>query len=345
MRIFTISAAGIMLAFATPAAAQLRPLVEPPASAEAAKQGVDVYLVNDGTEPATQAPGPIETRAADGTQLRLTAFVADPVTVQPGAFAKIRYRQVVETAAAPLAAPATTETVVADSSGPSGGFLDRLRPHEPIYGAFGTGDAGGKLQLSFAFRALGRKDGPNLNFAYTQTMFWALDKPSGPFRTTNCSPELFVDVPLDRTTLLGFGYRHDSNGGGVTDSVDINRAFVRASKRLALGHGWDLDLTPQAWFYFGEHGVADDINRYWGYTALTAAIGRPDSFKLSITGRGNPGTGKGAAEAFLSYPLSGIWDGLPHVYLFGQAFTGYGEALSDYRRSATHARLGIAFTR
>jgi len=345
MRIFTLPAGAAMLVFAAPAAAQLRPLVEPPASAEAAKQGVDVYLVNDGTQPATQAPAPIETRAADGTHLTLTALVADPVTVQPGAFAKIRYHQVVETAAASPAVGLKTETTTADSSGSSGGFLDRLRPHEPIYGAFGTGDAGGKLQLSFAFRALGRKDGLNLNFAYTQTMFWALDKPSGPFRTTNYSPELFVDVPLDRTTLLGFGYRHDSNGGGVTDSVDINRAFVRASKRLGLGHGWNLDLTPQAWFYFGEHGIADDIARYWGYTALTATIGRADSFKLAITGRGNPGTGKGAAEAFLSYPLSSVWDGLPHVYLFGEAFTGYGEALSDYKRSATHARLGIAFTR
>ena len=246
MRIFPISAGAAMLAFASPAAAQLRPLVEPPASAEAAKAGVDVYLVNDGTEPATQAPAPIEMRAADGSHLTLTAIVSDPVTVQPGAFAKIRYRQMVETAATPPATAAKIETVVADSSGPSSGFLDRLRPHEPIYGVFGTGDAGGKLQLSFAFRALGRKDGPNLNFAYTQTMFWALDKPSGPFRTTNYSPELFVDIPLDRTTLLGFGYRHDSNGGGVTDSVDINRAFVRASKRLALGDGWDLDLTPQA---------------------------------------------------------------------------------------------------
>jgi hypothetical protein len=345
MRIFSISAGAAMLAFATPAAAQLRPLVEPPASADAAKNGVDVYLVNDGTQPATQTPAPIETRAADGTRITLTAVAADPVTVQPGAFAKIRYHQAVETAAAPPAVTTGTETIVADSSGKSSGFLDRLRPHEPVYGVFGTGDAGGKLQLSFAFRALGSKDGPNLNFAYTQTMFWALDKPSGPFRTTNYSPELFVDLPLDRTTLLGFGYRHDSNGGGVADSVDINRIFARASKRVALGDGWDLDLTPQAWFYFGEHGIADDISRYWGYTALTAAIGRQDSLKLAVTGRGNPGTGKGAAEAFLSYPLAGIWDGLPHLYLFGEAFTGYGEALSDYKRRASHARLGIAFTR
>ena len=177
MRIFSISAGAAMLVAASPAAAQLRPLVEPPASAEAARTGVDVYLVNDGTQPATQAPAPIETRAADGTKLTLTALTADPVTVQPGAFAKVRYHQVVEVAAAPSAIAARTETVAGDSSGSSSSFLGRLRPHEPVYGAFGAGDAGGKLQLSFAFRALGSKDGPNLNFAYTQTMFWALDKP------------------------------------------------------------------------------------------------------------------------------------------------------------------------
>ena len=64
-----------------------------------------------------------------------------------------------------------------------------------------------------------------------------------------------------------------------------------------------------------------------------------------MQGRGNPGTGKGSAEAFVSFPLARISDGLPHVYLFGQAFTGYGEALTDYNRRANQARLGVAFTR
>ncbi|GAA0339049.1 hypothetical protein GCM10009087_56920 [Sphingomonas oligophenolica] len=346
MRPYAILSGAAMLTISAPAAAQLRPLVEPPASAEAARDGVDVYLINDGARPETGAPATVETRTADGARLVLIAPTADPVTVQPGAFARLRYRPAAEQAAAtPLPVAPKHETIVADSSGTSGGFLDRFRPHEPIYGVFGTGDAGGKLQVSFAFRALGREDGPTLNFAYTQTMFWALNLDSAPFRATNYSPELFVDVPLDRTTTLGFGYRHDSNGEVTARSVDINRAFARVSKRFALGTGWQAELTPEAWFIFGEHGIADDIARYRGYTALTAAIGRQDGLKLAITGRGNVGTGKGAAEAFLSYPLTGIWDQLPHVYLFGQAFTGYGEALNDYKRSATHARLGIAFTR
>ena len=346
MQPYSIFFGAAMLAASTPAAAQLRPLVQPPASADAARDGVDVYLVNDGTRPETGAPATIETRAADGARLVLNAPTADPVTVQPGAFAKLRYRPAIEQAvAAPPAVETKRETIIADSSGTSGGFFDRFRPHEPVYGVFGTGDAGGKLQVSFAFRALGRKNGPTLNFAYTQTMFWALNMDSAPFRATNYSPELFADVPLNRTTTLGFGYRHDSNGEVTARSVDINRLFARVSKRIALGNGWQAELTPEAWFYFGEHGIADDIARYRGYTALTAAIGRQDGLKLAITGRGNVASGKGAAEAFLSYPLSGIWDQLPHLYLFGQAFTGYGEALNDYNRSDRHARLGIAFTR
>jgi len=346
MQPYSIFLGAAMLAAATPAAAQLRPLVEPPASADAARDGVDVYLINDGTRAESGAPAMIETRTADGARLVLIAPTADAVTVQPGAFAKLRYRPAIEQAvAAPPAVETKRETIVADSSGTSGGFLDRFRPHEPIYGVFGSGAAGGKLQVSFAFRALGRENGPTLNFAYTQTMFWALNMDSAPFRATNYSPELFADVPLDRTTTLGFGYRHDSNGEVTARSVDINRLFARVSKRVALGNGWQAELTPEAWFTFGEHGIADDIARYRGYTALTAAIGRQDGLKLAITGRGNVASGKGAAEAFLSYPLTGIWDQLPHLYLFGQAFTGYGEALNDYRRSASHARLGIAFTR
>ena len=352
MRNLPTAAGAAMLALSTPATAQLRPLVDPPASAQAAQHGVEVFLLNEGSASVpAEGPAEIETVAKDGTRLRLIIAPDTVLTVQPGAFARLHYRLaaagLTETvqAVTPPAAQVTAEQVATDSSGSSSAFFDRFRPHEPIYGAFGLGDAGGKLQLSFAFRALGREDGPKLNFAYTQTMFWALGEPSGPFRETNYSPELYVDLPIDRSTTIGLGYRHDSNGLGTAGSIDVNRFFVRAAKGFPLGEGWNLDLAPEAWFYVGRRGSARDLDRYWGFSALTAAIGRQDGIKLSLTGRGNPGTGKGAIEAYLSYPLASISDDLPHIYLFGQAFTGYGEALSDYNRRDNHARLGIAFTR
>ena len=90
--------------------------------------------------------------------------------------------------------------------------------------------------------------------------------------------------------------------------------------------------------------AAPGLRGYFGHTALSAAVGRRDGLKVAVAGRGNFETGKGAAELFVSYPLARLGGGLG-FYLFGQAFTGYGEALDDYRRAARHARIGIALTR
>jgi hypothetical protein len=344
-------AAGATFFIAAPAAAQLRPLLDPPASADAAKQGVEVFLLNEGSaaQPA-QGPTELEVVARDGTHLRLVAAPDGEGAVAPGAFVRVRYRLA---AAAPMPAPvvaaavpgSATEQPSRTSRGTASAFLDRLHPYAPTYGVFGAGDAGAKLQLSFDFRMLGRDDGPRLDFAYTQTIFWAIDRPSGPIRAAGYSPELFVDVPVGANGVIGGGYRHDSNGGGVTNSIDVNRVFVRAARAFDLGHGWRVDLTPMAWFYFGNQGIAPDLDRYWGYTSLGVSLGQRDGLKLSVTARGNPGTGRASAEAFLSYPLVRISDTLPRIYLFGQAYTGYGEALIDYNKRATHVRAGIAFTR
>ncbi|CAN5639415.1 hypothetical protein BH10PSE14_BH10PSE14_00210 [soil metagenome] len=344
---------GAAVCAAMPAAAQLRPLVDPPASAEAARQGVEVFLLNEGSDaqPA-QGPAELEVMASDGARLRLVAAPDGEAMIAPGAFARVHYRLAAAAPALVLAAvappptpPGATEQPSRSSRGVAGAFLDRLYPYAPTYGVTGSGDAGAKVQLSFDFRLLGPDDGPHLDFAYTQAIFWAIDRPSGPIRASDYSPELFVDVPVGARGVIGGGYRHDSNGGGLTNSIDVNRVFVRAARAFDLGHGWRADVTPMAWFYFGNQGLAPDLDRYWGYTSLGVSLGQRDGIKLAVTARGNPGTGKGSAEAFLSYPLARISDKLPHLYLFGQAYTGYGEALIDYNKRATHVRAGIAFTR
>jgi outer membrane phospholipase A len=354
----TIASAGALTCVATPAAAQLRPMFDPPSSAAAAKDGVEVFLLNTGTtnQPA-QGPAELEVTARNGEQLRLIAAPDGEGPIAPGAFVRVTYRLA---AAAPPAQDITSGTLAPPSavanvphaerasdtsSGEASGFFDRFHPYEPTYGVMGAGDAGAKLQLSFDFRLLGHDDGPHFDFAYTQTVFWALDRPSGPIRASIYSPELFVDVPVGANTEVGGGYRHDSNGGGLTNSVDVNRVFIRAARTFDLGNGWQAGVTPMAWFYFGYRGLATDIDRYRGYTSLGLSLGQRDGIKLAVTARGNPGTGKGSAEAFLSFPLARISDALPHLYLFGQAYTGYGEALIDYDKRATHLRAGIAFTR
>jgi phospholipase A1 len=345
----------LALVAATPAAAQLRAVPEQPASEQEALRGVEVFLLNETDAPlADTGPRQIEVTAADGTRLLLERTPGPTPTIVPGGFTKARYVPVgvagtvvppAERHAAAELPP--TETVVQSSTGSSAAFIDRFEPHEPIYGVFGTGDAGGKLQVSLAFRPFA-EDAPlklgNLRFGYTQTMFWALREPSGPFRSTNYAPEVYADIPFDETTRVALGWRHDSNGRGAADSVDLNRIFGRVEKSFDLGSDWRLDVAPQAWFYVGRLGTAPDVKDYFGTTALTAAIRQEDGLKLSLTGRGDFETGRGAAELFVSYPLARLGGGAA-FYLFGQAFTGYGEALDDYRVNTSRARIGIALTR
>jgi hypothetical protein len=352
MRLFLLA---LGLLAATPAAAQLRAMPAQPASEVEALRGVEVFLVNEGAAPIVDSgPRQIEVTAIDGTRLVLERVPGPTPTIAPGGFAKARYVPVSVAQAAippsgqhPAAVIPAEETLVQSSTGSSAAFVDRFEPHEPVYGVFGSGDSGGKLQVSFAFRPFA-EDAPlklgNLRFAYTQTMFWALREPSGPFRSTNYSPEVYADIPFDETTKIALGWRHDSNGRGELDSVDLNRIFARAEKSFDLGGDWHLDVAPQAWFYVGRLGVAPDVKDYFGYTALSAAIRQKDGIKIALTGRGNFETGHGGAELFASYPLAPLGGGLG-FYLFGQAFTGYGEALDDYRRNDTHARIGIALTR
>ncbi|MCW3846696.1 phospholipase A [Sphingomonas sp. LB-2] len=340
---------------ATPAAAQLRAVPAQVASEREALRGVEVFLINETDAPLpAEGPREIELTAADGTRLILQRVPGPRETVAPGAFAKARYVPIGIAGTAlppgqehpPAEMPPPGETTVASSTGASSAFFDRFEPHEPIYGVAGMNDSGAKLQVSFAFRPFA-ENAPlklgNLRFAYTQTMFWALDKPSGPFRSTNYSPEVYADIPVDETTVFSLGYRHDSNGRGPAASIDVNRIFVRATKSFDLGNDWRLDLAPQAWLYVGHAGVAPNISDSWGYTSLTASIQKADGIKLSVTGRGNFETRRGSAEMFVSYPLTRI--GGLGFYLFGQAFTGPGEALDDWNKNDTHVRLGISLTR
>lgn len=353
---------------AVPALAQVRAVPTQPATEREALRGVEVILLNEGAAPVpADGPRQIEVTAADGTRLTLERLPAPAATIAPGGFAKARYVPVAYAArpapapgalppgvgsaypadarAAAANAPADGETEVQRSAGTSSSFLARFTPHEPIYGAFGPGDSGTKLQFSFAFQPFRSESAlSGFKFAYTQTMFWRIDLPSGPFEHTTYSPEVFYEKAIDETAMFGIGWRHDSNGEGPATSIDSNRIFARFTKAFDLGDGWRAEVTPQAWIYVGTQGVAPDLDRYWGNGSLGLALMKPDSLKLSLNVRGSPSSGRGAAELFASYPLADLGGGFG-IYLFGQGFTGFGESLDAYRRRETHGRLGISLTR
>lgn len=343
---------------AAPASAQLRPLVSPPETAEAALSGVEVFLINEGRESApVTAPPTIQTIARDGTALTLELIrsTTDTAPVAAGGFVKLRYRL------APLASPVPDrppqiakaprdngpgEQLTVAARGTSSAFFDRFSPHEPIYGVVGLNDAGAKLQVSLAFQPIGGTGfGSHFRFGYTQTAFLEVQNPSGPIRNNNYAPELFYDLPVGSSTRIAIGYRHDSNGGGVGNSVDLNRVYLHVNQSFALGRNWRLDVGPQGWIYVGGKGDAQDIDRFFGNAGINASIEQTDGLKVAVYARGNPVTTKGSAELFVSYPLKRFGVGDFGFYLFGQLYTGYGEALTNYDVADTHARLGIALTR
>jgi phospholipase A1/A2 len=221
------------------------------------------------------------------------------------------------------------------------------KPYQPLFDAFAEeGDfesVEGKFQLSFKGRLAATDDRRwGLWFAYTQQSQWQLYSPeiSRPFRETNYSPEIFgsfrpgIEVAGMQWNLLNFGYTHQSNGRADPISRSWERLFVEA--------GFERDnfvLIARAWTRFKPSDYEDDnpdIVDYYGNGEITGNYKwRNNSFTLM--GRGNLGTGKGAAQfTWTTQPLLGPMRG----YL--QVFTGYGESMIDYDWRQNTIGLGLA---
>jgi phospholipase A1 len=220
-------------------------------------------------------------------------------------------------------------------------------PYEPLFEAFAEDgefeNVETKFQLSLRGRVLATDDRHwGLWFAYTQQSHWQTQGGdiSRPFRETNYMPELFgsfrpgVSFGDWQWNLLTFGYNHQSNGRSDPISRSWDRLFVEAAVDRE-----DLALYARAWVRIRPGEYEDDnpdITDYLGYGELTALY-RWREHTFSLLGRGNPATGKGAAQFNWTSPrLLGPFRG----YL--QVFTGYGESLIDYDFNQTTIGLGIS---
>lgn len=234
-------------------------------------------------------------------------------------------------------------------------FLANLSPYEPIYAVFGPGtDSEARLQLSLKYQFFGTGgrraawvDG--LMFGYTQQMFWDVGRASSPFRDVSYMPELYYVLPrlaaTDGWALGGrFGLRHHSNGRSGAASRSFNILYAEPQATTTLGAA-DLAVGARLWAYVGRRSDNPDIARYRGNAGLFARLGTRDGVQVDASGRLNPASGKGAAEALISYPLTGFFPTGPKLYLFGQGFVGYGEDLLDYNRRQTRVRAGVGIIR
>jgi phospholipase A1 len=200
-------------------------------------------------------------------------------------------------------------------------------------------------QLSFKFKVLDLQDsiGASLWAAYTQQSQWQVYNPtvSRPFRETDYEPELMLAFHPDRHflglrwRLLNFGLEHESNG----QSDPLSRSWNRAYVQFGLEHDrFELLLRP--WWRIPESLGSDDnpdIVDYMGYGDVVASY-RVKHQTLSLLGRYNPRTHKGALEASWSFPMWRRMRGYVRV------FSGYGESLLDYNWRQTTFGFGMALT-
>lgn len=253
---------------------------------------------------------------------------------------------------------------LADSAVPSAepdranAFLGNLSIYEPIYAAYGPGtNSDARIQLGFKYQLFGEAgevggDAPIVNgvhFGYTQRMFWDLGADSSPFRNIDFMPELFYLQPaveVGSGLALGgqLGVRHESNGRDGDASRSANTVYLQPVGTFDMGD-FTVSIGPRLFFYVGDLEDNPDIRRYRGSTGLLVEVGKDDGLRLKTSSRFNFSSGKGAIDGELSYPLDRIVETDLNLYVFGQAFAGYGENLLDYNRQTTRLRVGVAIVR
>jgi phospholipase A1 len=201
------------------------------------------------------------------------------------------------------------------------------------------------FQLSFKFRMWTTDDRRwGVWAAYTQQSQWQLYNDSGnasrPFRETNYMPELLLSTKPGlqwgalQWNLFTFAFNHQSNGR----SDKISRSWNRLVAGFGVEYG-NLGVVGRLWWRIPESSESDDnptISDYYGWGDLSA-IYKWGGQSIGATLRGNPSTGKGAAQlAWTSAPLIGPLRG------YVKLFSGYGETLIDYDWNQTTIGIGVS---
>lgn len=197
-----------------------------------------------------------------------------------------------------------------------------------------------KFQLSLGFPIYRGIFGENslIGASYTQRSWWQSlnTAQSSPFRETNYEPQIFMGFLtgfrwFDFTLReLEFGFNHQSNGRSQKTSRSWNRAYFRTS--LAKGN---FRAGLKVWYRLSSK--TDDnplITHYLGHYKLSLGY-ILDRAIVTLQGHYNWNTGYGNAELGFSYRIA------PHLRLYTQLFSGYGESLIDYDYKQTRIGAGI----
>ena len=93
-------------------------------------------------------------------------------------------------------------------------------------------------------------------------------------------------------------------------------------------------VAPEGTVFQGHN---PDITKYLGYGDITVVYAA-DGHTLSLIGRYNAGTNKGALQGAWNFPL------VRRVRGYVQVFSGYGESLIDYNWRQTTIGIGVSLS-
>src|SRR3546814_14600633 len=101
-------------------------------------------------------------------------------------------------------------------------------------------------------------------------------------------------------------------------SLSINSIYIAPMATLPIAGDYRLTFAPRLSLYVGNKSDNPDIVHYRGHAGLFMEVGEDNGLRLSTSTRFNFGSGKGAVNADLSYPLPRLLGGGPDLYLFAQ---------------------------
>jgi phospholipase A1/A2 len=210
---------------------------------------------------------------------------------------------------------------------------------------------GDHTEMVFQVSAKWRVFGTNAYLAYSQRSFWQWlnGDESSPFRETNYDPEVFYRWIPDKKQFnhwgADFGFEHESNGREFPFSRSWNRVYLAPfqakGKGLAYLKFWYRVPEGDRSTVTNQNGDDNpDLVDSMGYGELTYSRQIGGAQLITLMGRGNPDTGRGAVQVTWSMPSSEGW-----VFWGASVFHGYGESLIFYDQSVTRVMLGIMLAR
>jgi len=179
------------------------------------------------------------------------------------------------------------------------------------------------------------------SLAYTQLSFWQAYVKSAYFRESNYNPAIFCTIPNPwinynkYVKAFRFSVEHQSNGKG--GEYERSWQFLAGSVYTQYK---DIFIELKGWArIYGQKDYNPDLLDYLGHGSLQLTLPyKKNVLKLLL--RSNF-SNHGAAKFSYSYPIADS-NGL---FLYVQAFSGYGETLIDYNHYVNSCSIGFSFSR